>query len=142
MRTILSSIILAGGGLLAVTVPAAGQEVNSDVNIPMPREIVTTVPAVSGLVPTPLIEQDPTIQSVLADDALANSSEATVRAQLGDFMASLLIKAGVITVEPQPVRVSSSGMKSQDGSRPAWTGRTPMALSVSRTGRSEVMRRR
>jgi hypothetical protein len=139
---IIALIMITGGGLLASTRPAGGQEVDSDVNIPMPREIVTTIPAVSGLFATPVITQELAIQGVLVEAEVGTLNEAAARVELGDFMTSLLIKAGLITVEPQPIRVATFGEQSEEGARPAWTGRTPMALSMSRTRRSGAVRGR
>ena len=41
---------------------------------------------------------------------------------------------------PPPRELAAATEKSQDGSRPAWTGATPMALSASQRARSEALR--
>ena len=141
MRTKMTWVMVTAGSLLTATGPVGGQEVNSDVSIPVPREIATTIPAASGLFTGPGSSEVQGFEGALADATVGTSNEAEARAELGDFMASLLIKAGVIAVQPGPARLSASDEKSKDGSWPAWTGRTPMELSVSRTGRSEARRR-
>jgi hypothetical protein len=142
MRSIIALTLVTVGALVTGTGSALGQEVNSDVSIPIPREVVAAMPEVSGLLAEPVRFPGQDIQDLLGDTDFDEIDEATARAQVGDFMASLLIKAGVITVEPQPIGVSSSHNASNDGSRPAWTGRTPISLSFSRTGRSGAIRRR
>jgi hypothetical protein len=41
--------LVTAGSLLAFNGPVRGQEVNSDVNIPPPRELVSGAPAINGL---------------------------------------------------------------------------------------------
>ncbi len=142
MRTIITLVMVTAGSLLAVTGPATGQEVNSDVSIPLPREIVTTIPAVSGLFIGPDRSQDQIFQGALDDAEVGVLDEAEARETLGDFMTSLMVRAGIIETVSEADRVAESGENSEDGSWPAWTGRTPLTLSVSRTGRSEALRRR
>ena len=141
-------IILAmvtAGSFLALTGPAKGQEVNSDVNIPFPRETVTPAPAVPGLFigPDPLLGSEAQVfQGALAEAATGTSDEASAREELGDFVTSLLVRAGIIGFDGQPTGLATSGEDSADGSRPAWAGPTPLALSLRRTGRPEAGRRR
>ncbi len=145
MSTKTALFMVTAGSLLVFTNPLRGQEVASDVKIPPPREIVAGAPAVSGLFSGPAslpAAPGQAFQGVVAQAALGTLSELETREQLGDFMASLLVRAGIIAFDRQPARRADSGAGSEDGSRPAWTGRTPMTLSVSRTERSEVMRRR
>ena len=142
MRTIIALITVTAGSLLAVTGPAHGQEVNSDVKIPLPREIVTTIPAVSGLFTASANSEAQAFQAAVVEAEVGELNESEAREVIGDFMTSLLLRAGIVTPDLQPARAAASGDNSEDGSRPAWTGRTPMVLSVSRTARSEAVRRR
>ena len=138
-------VIVTTGSFLALTGPARGQEVNSDVKIPLPREIVTTAPAVPGLVAgtDPVLGSGAQVfQGALADAATGILNEAGARGELGDFMTSLLVRAEVIAFDRGPAALAASGEDSADGSRPAWAGRTPLALSVRRAGRPETGRRR
>ena len=136
MRSIITLVMVTAGSLLAVTGPAGGQEVNSDVSMPPPREIVTTMPVASGLFVGPASAEIQVFQGALAEAVVGDLNEAEAREAVGDFMASLLIRAGIIAAEPAPASLAAAGEHPKDGSRPAWTGPTPMALSVSRTGRS------
>lgn len=150
MLKTIALIMITLGGLTAVRGAASAQEVNSDVKIPTPSEVVTPVRAVAGLLSTPGVAEGPErlVSSGAAADGVVGTlvvgtlNEAVARAELGDFMTSLLIKAGVIRVETPSIRVARPGDGSQEGSRPAWTGRTPMALSLSRTERSRAIGRR
>ena len=142
MRTIIALVTVTAGSLLALTGPASGQEVNSDVNIPLPREIVTTIPAVSGLFTGSANSEAQAFQGAVVEAEVGEFNESEAREAIGDFMTSLLVRAGIVAADPQPAPVATSSDNSEDGSRPAWTGRTPMALSVSRIGRSEARRRR
>ena len=130
--------------LVALAGPMSGQEVNSDVKIPPPRELVAAAPAISGMfigAGTPFTSEGQLFGDAVAQAALGRSSEGETRDELGNFMTSLLVRAGIITFD-RPAALASSGNKSEVGSRPAWTGPTPMALSVSRTGRAASVWRR
>ena len=137
--------MVTAGSLLAFTGPVRGQEVNSDVKIPPPRELASGAPAINGLlVGTEILfrSSDRLFQGSLAQPAVGISNEGQTREEFGNFMTSLLVKAGIIAFDRPPAPLAASGGSSEDGSRSAWTGRTPMTLSVSRTGRSESVRRR
>ena len=155
MSTRATMFMVMAWSLLAATGPLRGQEVNSDVKIPAPREIVAGAPAVSGLVTGPaslFAVPSQVFQGVVAQTALGALSEADARDQLGNFMSSLLVRAGVITFDgapagalvPTATQASSEKLdeKPDDGSRPAWSGPTPMALSASLTLRAASARRR
>ena len=142
MRTIITLFMVTSGSLFGVTAPVGGQEVNSDVKIPLPREIVTTIPAVSGLFIGPDRSQDPAFQGALDEAEVGALDESEAREAIGDFMTSLMVKAGIIVTESGSAGRAASGQDHEDASRPAWSGHTPLALSVSRTGRSEARRRR
>ena len=143
MRTIIVLVTVAAGSFLGVSGPVRGQEVNSDVSIPLPREIVTTIPAVSGLFTGSATSEAQIFQGTVSGAEVGELNESEAREAIGDFMTSLLVRAGIIAADLESARVASSGQNSEDGSRPAWTGRTPMALSLSRIGRSgAAMRRR
>ena len=131
--------------LVALAGPVSGQEVNSDVKIPPPRELVAAAPAISGMfigAGTPFTSEGQLFGDAVAQAALGRSSEGETRDELGNFMTSLLVRAGIITFDRSRAALASLGNKSEVGSRPAWTGPTPMALSVSRTGRAASVRRR
>ena len=137
--------VVTAGSLLAFTGPLRGQEVNSDVKIPLPRELANGATAINAiLLGTELLfrSSDPPFQGSLAQAAVGNLHEGQTRAEFGNFTTSLLVKAGIITFDRPPARLAASAENSEEGSRPAWTGRTPMTLSASRTGRSESLRRR
>ena len=137
--------MVIAGSLLAFTGPVRGQEVNSDVKIPPPRELASGAPAINAiLLGTELLfrSSDQLFQGSLAQAAVGNLNEGQTRAEFGNFTTSLLVKAGIITFDRPLARLAASAENSEDGSRPAWTGRTPMTLSVNRTGRSASLRRR
>lgn len=145
MAKTLTLFIVTAGSLLAFTGPVRGQEVNSDVNIPPPRELVSGATAVNGLLGgTELLfrSSDRIFQGSSVQGGVGILNEEETRAELGDFMTSLLVRAGIISFGRPAAPLAASGKNPGNGSRPAWTGRTPMALSVSRTGRSESVRRR
>ncbi len=137
--------MLTAWSLLALTGPVRGQEVNSDVKIPPPREIVAGAMAGSGLFSGAvsfLVVPDQVFQGVVARAASGTVSERETRDELGDFTASLLVRAGIISFDGRPAARDASGQRREDGSRPAWTGQAPMALSVGWVRRAESMRRR
>jgi hypothetical protein len=119
--------MVTAGALLAFTGPVRGQEVNSDVKIPPPRELVSGSLELNGS---------------LAQAAVGVLNEGATREELGGFMTSLLVKAGIIAFDRPPAPLATAAGNSERGSWPAWTGRTPMTLSVSRTGRSDSVLRR
>jgi len=139
-----TTFLVMAWALVAPT-DARGQEVNSDVKIPPPRELVAGTRAISGL----FIGSDALFTSdsqrfgdAAAQAVLGRLSEAETRGELGDFMTSLLVRAGIVAFDPPGAALGSSGGKAEDGSWSAWTGPTPMVLSVSRTMRSQSIRRR
>ena len=137
--------LVTAGSLLALNGPVRGQEVMSDVKIPPPRGFVTGAPAINGrFVGTESLfeSSDQLFLGSLAQAGVAILDEGETKAEFGDFMTSLLVRAGIIVFAPPPTPLAASAENSEDGSWPAWTGRTPMTLSVSRTGRSESLRRR
>ena len=124
--------------------PVSGQEVNSDVKIPPPRELGAASAAISGLgIGSEVLftSQGQLFGDAVTQAALGRSSEGETRDALGNFMTSLLVRAGIITFD-RPSALASFGDKPEDGSRPAWIGPTPMVLSVSSRARSESMWRR
>ena len=137
MVTVWSVFVLTGN--------VSGQEVNSDVKIPPPREIVAGAPAVSGLFSgssSLFAVPGQAFQGVVDAVALGTLSEGETRDELGDFMSSLLVRAGIITFDGSATTRQASGREPADGSRPAWRGSTPMALSVSLTRRAASVRQR
>ena len=143
MKTTL--VMVAAGTLLAFTAPARGQEVNSDVNIPLPRELVSGAPAINGLFVGPdslFRAPDQIFRGSLAEASVGILNELATREEVGEFMTSLMVRAGIIAFDRLPVRLAGSESDSKDGSRPAWTGPTPVALSVSRGRRSDSARPR
>lgn len=142
-RTIMC--VVTTWSLLASTGPVRGQEVNSDVKIPPPREIVAGAPALSGLFSgsaSLFAVPGPVFQGVVAQAALGTLSEGETRDELGDFMSSLLVKAGIIAFDGSSTARQASGEQSDEGSRPAWSGPTPMALPASLTRRAASVGRR
>ena len=143
MRTTL--FLIMAWSLGALGGPVSGQEVNSDVKIPPPRELVTGAPAINGLVggtDVLFTSEGQLFGAAVAQAALGRSSEGETRDELGDFMTSLLVRAGIIAFDGPRADLSSSGEESENGSWPAWTGPTPMAFSVGRTRRDASARRR
>jgi len=131
--------------LVALTGAVSGQEVNSDVKIPPPRELVAAAPAISGLfigAGTLFTSDGQRFGDAVAQAATGRLSERETRDELGNFMTSLLVRAGIMAFDRPRAALASSGEKSEDGSRPAWTGATPMALSVSGRGSTAAVRRR
>jgi hypothetical protein len=145
MRKTITPGVLITGSLLAFIGPLSGQEVNSDVKIPPPREVVAGAPAINGILSgTALLfgSADPLFQGSSTQTPGRVLSEVQTREDFGDFMTSLLVKAGIITFDSPPTGLAVSGEDTEKGSRPAWTGRTPTTLSVSRTRRSASAQRR
>jgi hypothetical protein len=137
--------LVTAGSLLAFNGPVRGQEVNSDVNIPPPRELVSGAPAINGLLGGTeflLRSSDRLFRGSSAQVAVGIMDEGETREEFGDFMTSLLVKAGIIAFDRPPAPLAASNGSSEDGSWPAWTGRTPTTLSVSRAARFETLRRR
>ncbi len=131
--------------LVALTGAVSGQEVNSDVKIPPPRELVAAAPAISGMfigAGTLFASDGQRFNDAVAQAATGRLSERETRDELGNFMTSLLVRAGIMAFDRPRAALASSGEKSEDGSRPAWTGPTPMALSVSGRGSTAAVRRR
>ncbi len=131
--------------LAVLAAPVSGQEVNSDVKIPPPRELGAASAAISGLgigSEALFTSQGQLFGDAVTQAALGRSSEGETRDALGNFMTSLLVRAGIIAFNRPSAALASFGKRPEDGSRPAWTGRTPMTLSVNRTGRSASLRRR
>ena len=145
MFTRTTLFLIMAWALVAPTEPLRGQEVNSDVMIPPPRELVTGTPAISGLfIGTEALF---TSEGEQFGDAVARASqgrlsEGETRDELGDFMTSLLVRGGIVAFDRPEAAFGSSGGKAEDGSWSAWTGPTPTVLSVSRRGRSASGRRR
>ena len=145
MFTRSTPFLIMAWAFVAPAGPLNGQEVHSDVKIPPPRELVAGTPAISGLfIGTEALF---TSEGEQFGDAVARASqgrlsEGETRDELGDFMTSLLVRAGIITFDDSRAALSTSDEKSEDGSWPAWTGPTPMALSVGRTRRDASARRR
>ena len=137
--------IVATGALFAINGSARGQEVNSDVNVPPPRALVSGAPAVNGLLggtESVFRASDQVFVGPMAEAVEGGMDEAEMRGELGHFMTSLLVRAGIIAFESPPAGLADSGESAEDGSRPAWTGPAPMALSVSQRARSESVRGR
>ena len=141
MSTKTTLFVVTLASFLALPEIVNGQEVNSDVSIPPPSELAAGAGAVTGV--------SAAINSVLGSDggaalggSLASDSEAEVRAEVGDFMTSLLVRAEMISFDASPGPVAATDRKSSDGSRPVWTGATPLSISVGRTARREALRQR
>ncbi len=128
---IFASVLIVAGELSA-------QEVNSDVKIPPPREVVISAPGVTGLLGgqngTGIVLSQ-AFQATVVQSNSGTMTEVQARGQMGDFMVSLLMKAGVITFGSvgAPRAVSDPGAPT--GARPAWLGSAPLTPSVA-PGRS------
>jgi hypothetical protein len=145
MFTRTTLFLVMAWALVAPTEPLRGQEVNSDVMIPPPRELIAGTPAISGLFigTGALFTSDgERFGDAVAQATLGRSSEGETRDEIGDFMTSLLVRAGIVVFDPPGAALRSSRGKTEDGSWSAWTGPTPTALSVSRTVRSQSVRGR
>ena len=137
--------IVTTGTLLGFNGPVSGQEVNSDVNIPPPRALVSGASAISGLMggtESVFQSSDEIFLTPLAQAATGAMNEVETRGALGHFMTSLLVRAGIIAFDSPPAELAASVEDSKDESRPAWTGPTPMVLSAGMTGRAASIRRR
>lgn len=141
--TSLCLLVLAGHG--------NAQEVASDIKIPPPREMVTNTPAIGGIATGPTSAfgtagAGQVFQGVASQAALGLLSESETRNSLGPFMTSPLIREGVVSfAAPTGASTGASTTaleKREDGSRPAWSGPTPIVISVSRARRSESAGRR
>ncbi len=117
--------------VLTVAGELSAQEVNSDVKIPPPREVVISSPGVTGL----LGAQNVTgivpglaLQAAVAQSNAGTMTEIQARGQMGDFMVSLLMKAGVITFGSVGAPRAPSAPA---GARPAWLGSAPLTPSVA-----------
>ncbi len=136
MRTKSTLFVIMALSLGVLAGPGSGQEVNSDVKIPPPRELVTGVPAINGLVggtDVLFTSGGQLFQGAAAQAALGRLSEGQTRDELGNFMASLLVRAGIVAFDGPRADLTSTEETSKNGSWPAWAGATPMALSVGRT---------
>ena len=145
MFTKTTRCLVMAWSLVALAGPASGQEVNSDVKIPPPREPGAAAGAISGLgIGTEALftSQGQFFGDAVTQAALGGSSEVETRDALGNFMTSLLVRAEIIAFDRPPAALASFGEKLEDGSRPAWTGPTPMALSVGQSARAESVRGR
>ena len=145
MLTTTTLFLVMAWVLVVPTEPLSGQEVNSDVKIPPPRELVAGTSAISGLfIGTDALfsSEGERFSDAVAQATLGRLSEGKTRDEIGDFMTSLLVRAGIVVFDPPGVALRSSRGKTEDGSWSAWTGPTPTALSVSRTVRSQSVRGR
>ena len=120
--------------VLTVAGELSAQEVNSDVKIPPPREVVISSPGVTGL----LGGQNGTdvvlgqaLQAAVAQSNAGTMTEIRARGQMGDFMVSLLMKAGVITFGSVGAPRAASDPGAPAGARPAWRGSAPLTPSVA-----------
>ena len=137
--------VVAAGSLLAFNGPVSGQEVNSDVSMPPPRELVGSTPAINGLFVGPdslFWSEDQVFRGSLARASVGILDETQTRRELGNFMASLMVRAGIVAFDRPPARLADSEGSARDGARPAWTGPTPTVHAVSRRGRSQWAQRR
>lgn len=135
MSIVGSALLVSSGGL-------HGQEVYSDVKIPPPREVVTSVPAATGFgggqatagVATAQAFQAAVLTTV-ADVQAGSIGEVQARSQLGNFTASLLVKAGLLSFGSAIAAADHAAGEVADGGRPAWTGRLTVGVSADRARR-------
>ena len=119
--------VFTAGSLLAFTGPLRGQEVNSDVKIPPPRELANGAPAINAiLLGTELLfrSSDQLFQGSLAQAAVGNLNEGQTRTEFGNFTTSLLVKAGIITFDRPPARPSGRLRRELRGRLPAGLDRS------------------
>ena len=130
---------LLGAALVSAPLVAHGQETGSDVQMPAPRIIVASSTLALGAAPMPTAQAfAAAVQATVTRSLVNPRGEAQVRAQLGDFRTSILIKAGVLTFgrSAQPSRITTS---QADSKRPAWSSR-PIVF-VSETSLAAAARR-
>ena len=125
--------------LLGLAGRASGQEVGSDVKIPPPRVTMAAAPALNGFFVGPDSMFTGTARSVEFQGTTSEAtrgllSEDETRSQLGDFVTSLLIREGVLEFDGRSSARAATSEKPTQGSRPAWVGQTPTALSLNRVG--------
>ena len=119
--------------LLIITGELNAQEVNSDVKIPPPREVVISAPRVGvfgGQGGTDLAIGQ-AFQATLTPTNAGTMTQGQARGQIGDFMVSLLMKAGMVSFDNVAARTAGSQSGSPDGARPAWLGSVPLGPSVA-----------
>lgn len=127
-------ILMIFASALIVVGELSAQEVNSDVKIPPPREVVISAPGVTGLLGgqngTGLVSGQ-AFQAAVAQSNAGTITEIQARGQMGDFMISLLMKAGVITFSSVGAPRANSDTDAPAGARPAWLGSAPLTPSVA-----------
>ena len=141
-------VAVTSWSLLIVVGELNAQEVNSDVKIPPPREVVINAPTVGGLFagqggPASITGQ--ALQATATQASSGTLTEDQAREQIGDFMVSLLMKAGVVSFRTAATQAAASESESPAGARPAWVGAVPLAPSVARgpgTHRARLSARR
>ena len=105
--------------LLIITSELNAQEVNSDVKIPPPREVVISAPRVGvfgGQGGTDLAIGQ-AFQATLTPTNAGTMTQGQARGQIGDFMVSLLMKAGMVSFDNVAARTAGSQSGSPDGAR-------------------------
>ncbi len=94
MSSRIQLFMVIAGSLLMVTGPVTGQEVNSDVNIPTPREFVSGAPVVNGFFvgPDSLFRSEDQIfrgSVAQASVGILNDTEAREKNVGGEVLASV-----------------------------------------------------
>ena len=120
------SLVIIAGGLNA-------QEVNSDVKVPPPREVVISAPRVGlfGGQGGTDVATGQAFQATLTPTSAGTMTRGEARGQVGDFMVSLLMKAGLVSFDNVAARTAGSQSGSPEGVRPAWLGSVPLGPSVA-----------
>ena len=115
--------MLTAAAFVLLAASVSGQEVNSDVNIPTPRELAVGTRTISGIFVGPdlLVAGSQVFGGPSTQPPIGILVEGAVREELGDFMTSLLVRAGLIAFDVAPAAVADSGRK------------TSISLSAERT---------
>ena len=121
--------MLTAAAFLLHTASVSGQEVNSDVNIPTPREMAVGTRTLNGIFVGPdVVASESQVFGRPSTQAPSGILvEGAIREELGDFMTSLLVRAGLIAFDVAPVSVADSEEKA---SIPLLAERTEHAASL------------
>ncbi|GMR14023.1 MAG: hypothetical protein BMS9Abin29_2251 [Gemmatimonadota bacterium] len=126
----LTCAALLGTLLLLDARPTQGQETGSDVHMPPPRIVVSSVALglqTAGAAPTAQAFAA-RVQQTVAQTRGDPRGESRARTQLGDFRASILIKAGVLSFGGS-ARAPRTAEAAVRGKRPAWATRPIVFVS-------------
>lgn len=140
-RARLMCAALLGTALLLLPCAAHGQETGSDVHMPPPRIVVSSVMLrLQAAVAAPTAQAFATAVQAIVTETLGDPLGRThARTQLGDFRTSILIKAGVLTFGASAARAPRTAESGARAKRSAWATRPIVFLS--RAARATAARR-